>query len=581
MSQAIIGIDLGTTNTTLAYVLPGETTIEQLSIEQLLSKDTQGEALVLPSFLYFPLDGELKAQSHCVGTWARDRGTEVPNRLISSAKSWLCHSGIDRREAFLPLGHEESIHAMSPIQVSAEYLRHLRNMWNKRFSELPFDQQTVLITVPASFDPSARQLVQEAAEAAGYPEIILLEEPQAAFYAWLQRNESWRKSLTVGDRVLVVDIGGGTTDFSLIAVEEEEGNLTLQRIAVGAHLLLGGDNIDLSLAYLAKSKLEESGHVIDDWQMHALVHSCRRAKEELFSETPPKKVDITIMGRGSKLIGGSLKTSITLEEASTLILDGFLPEVSHEERSKPEQHSGLQQLGLPYAQDPRITCQLAKFLSTAGDAFVMPTAILFNGGTTKAAAFRQRLIDVLNAWAEQLGTPVIKILPAPDYDFAVSQGAVSYGLARQGKAIRIRSGLNRSYFIGVEDSSPAVPGIAKPMRAYCIAPFGMEEGSEGELANQEFSLVVGESAAFRFFSRMASNQPDQFGTAVRSIKELEELHPIETTLDREDTDGKTVRVKLKSKVTELGVLELRCVAADGRSWKLEFDTRKEFESVKA
>lgn len=572
--QGIIGIDLGTTNTTMAYRLPHQSATEQFPTMQQITQDLQEEHLILPSFLYFPLASEGMEQPFYVGTWARNRGAEVPDRVISSAKSWLCHASVNCRESFLPL-HSEGPH-LSPLQVSAEYLSHLRKAWDSHFPDLPFAQQSILITVPASFDPNARQLVQEAAQLAGYPEVVLLEEPQAAFYAWLQQHEDiWRHELSVGDRVLVVDIGGGTTDFSLISVEQEEGALALKRLAVGDHLLLGGDNIDLSLAYLAKSKLDEAGHAIDEWQMQSLVHACRQAKERLFSENHPEQVDISILGRGSKLIGGSLKTSISHDEARQLIIDGFFPLVSFEDQTKEERPVGLQQVGLPYAQDPRISCQLAKFLALAGKG--LPTALLFNGGTTKAAAIRSRLIEQLNAWAQQEGATPIKVLEAPDYDFAVSRGAVCYGLARQGKAIRIRSGLSRSFFIGIEDSLPAVPGVPRRMRALCIAPHGMEEGTEGELPHKEFSLLVGEPATFRFFSCNSPELPDgttaQCGSLLANTNQLQELHPIETILDRKEGDGKTIRIKLKSRVTELGMLELSCVSEDNRSWKLEFGVR--------
>lgn len=599
-SKYIVGIDLGTTNCTMAFSAFSEeasSSIEQFSIPQMTASGTQAEALSLPSFLYFPLTEELQAQiagiswdpgrQFCVGNFARERGGELPARLISSAKSWLCHSGIDRREALLPISAEDNMPKMSPLDACAELLRHLREAWDSKM-KAAFTGQQVLITVPASFDPGARQLVQEAAEKAGYPDILLLEEPQAAFYSWLDIHaEGWRSQLKVGDCILVVDIGGGTTDFSLISVSDEGGNLILKRLAVGAHLLLGGDNIDLSLAHQAKGKLEEQGHTIDDWQFQSLVHSCRRAKEILLSESPPKHVDITVMGRGSRLMGGALKTKLTLAEAHSLILEGFAPLVAPQERSKNEKRTGLQQVGLPFAQDARFSCQLAKFLSMTGENenssmenFVMPTAVLFNGGTTKAAALRGRLIDQLNQWAKSLGKPSVKVLPDADYDFAVSRGAVNYGRARNGKALRIRSGTSRSFYIGVEDALPAVPGMPMPLKAFCIAPFGMEEGSELQLDNQEFALVVGEPATFRFFSRSTPKLNDGtipgMGSVIRQWKqELTELHPIETHLDSSEGDGKTIRVKVRSRVTELGVLEVWCVANDGRQWKLEFDIRKD------
>lgn len=603
MSNFIIGIDFGTTNCTMAYA-PAQTestpSIEQFNIPQAIASGTQDEEPALPSFIYFPLSEEIKAKAaaldwddsknHAVGRYARDRGAEMPYRTISSAKSWLCHSGIDRRSRILPLGDEEEDIKVSPLEACAKLLQHMREAWNAKMPDAPFNRQQILVTVPASFDPSARQLVLEAAEMAGYPEVVLLEEPQAAFYAWLQNTgDHWRKHLKVDDCILVVDIGGGTTDFSLISVEDDSGNLGLKRVAVGSHLLLGGDNIDLSLAYLAKQKLEDQGHAIDDWQVQSLVHTCRQAKEKLMGPKPPKSVDITIMGRGSKLIGGSLKTTIGRDEAAALLIDGFVPLVSPQERSAAEKRSGIQQIGLPYAQDPRISCQLAKFLSQTGEAenasmehFVMPTAVLFNGGTTKAAALRSRILELLNQWAKELGKPPVKELEGPDYDFAVSRGAVYYGMARQGKAIRIKSGTSRSYYIGVEDAVPAVPGLPTPLKAVCIVPFGMEEGSEQSLDNREFALVLGEQATFRFFSHATPKLQDgtepAIGTVVRRWnQELTELHPIETLLDRGEGDSKTVKVKLKSKVTELGVLELWCEAADGRRWKLEFDIRQSLE----
>lgn len=603
-SGFIIGIDLGTTNCTLSYSalkndFPShEFPIEQFLISQVALAGVQKELLSLPSFIYFPLEEELKSKkmgtswdplrSYCVGSLARTRGAELPSRLIASAKSWLCHSGIDRREASLPLMADEDIKKSSPLQACADLLCHLKEAWDSRMEKASFIEQSILITVPASFDPSARQLVQEAAQMAGYPEIILLEEPQAAFYAWLHTHaKDWRDQLNIGDVVLVIDIGGGTTDFSLIGVEEENGDLALKRLAVGSHLLLGGDNIDLSLAHLVKGKLEDKGHSIDDWQFQSLIHNCRQAKESLLSANPPKSFDITVLGRGSRLIGGSLKTSITLEEANQIILEGFAPLITPNERSQHQQRSGLQQVGLPYASDPRFTCQLAKFLSMTGesntdsmDHFVMPTAVLFNGGTTKAEALRNRLVEQLDQWAKSLEKEPVKILPNADYDFAVSRGAVNYRLARTGKAIRIRSGTSSSYFIGVEDASPAVPGMATPIKALCIAPLGMEEGTELDLDTQEFCLVVGEPAAFRFFShstpKLSSGEEPVLGTVVRKWKqELTELHAIETRLDGTEKDGKTVRVKIGSRVTELGILELWCKASDGRKWKLEFDIRKD------
>lgn len=604
----IIGIDLGTTNCTISYVPNGvdkqhPPVIQQLGIEQILAAQTSGTSFSLPSFIYYPLSEELHAKVaelpwnkndlFTVGTYARDRGAELPTRLISSAKSWLCHSGIDRREKNLPLESEEKEQRMSPLQACAEILRHLRQAWEVAMPDAPFALQKILVTVPASFDPSARQLVQEACEQAAFPEIVLLEEPQAAFYAWLYAHaDDWRKELKVGDSILVIDIGGGTTDFSLIQVEQEGGNLELKRQAVGSHLLLGGDNIDMGLAYLVKEKFENQGHSIDHWQFQTLIHQCRNAKEKLMGKEPPKSVDITILGRGSRLIGNTLKSELTRDDVHQFVIEGFIPIVTPEERSPVERRMGIQQVGLPYVQDPRISCQLAKFLSMTGesegkemDGFILPTAVLFNGGTVKSIAIRQQLMTLLNHWAKELGHPPIKELDGADYDFAVSKGASYYGLAREGHAVRIKSGTSRSYFIGVEEAVPAVPGMSPPLRAVCVVPFGLEEGEERALDDQEFALVLGEQATFRFFSHGTASLSDgkeaTVGMVLRNWKqELSELHPIETLLSRGEGDGKTVRVHLKSKVTELGVLELWCVAQDGRKWKLEFDTRQAKETIK-
>lgn len=599
-SQYIIGIDLGTTNCTMAYLekplsanrmLHHSFDITQFSIPQMLADGVIGEKLSLPSFAYLPLEREKEQKSWatalsqkgcCVGVYARDRGSEMPGRLVSSAKSWLCHDGVNRREKLLPIDADQE--KMSPVEASAEYLGFLRDSWNQKFPESPFCEQTLLVTVPASFDPDARQLVSEAAQEEGLGGFILLEEPQAAFYSWLHRHsESWRDTLGLGERILVVDIGGGTTDFSLIATSESEGDLQLERLAVGSHLLLGGDNMDLSLAYHLQAKLEEEGHEIDDWQMASLVHSVRAAKESLLGGGSAEQVDVVIPGRGSGLIGGAVTCSLTLDDVTNIILDGFFPLLSFKERAHNEKRSGIRQMGLPYVSDPRMTCQLSRFLSSGEEDFIFPTAVLFNGGVLKSVAIQNRLKEVLDHWAQELCCDPVKILDGPDYDFAVGRGAVYYGVAREGQGIRIKSGVSKNYFIGVEDAAPAVPGLQPRMKAVCVVPFGMEEGEEKELLDQKFSLSLGESAIFRFFSEDSSLSPseegeDAMGKVVRNTQKLlTELHPIETLLEKKEEDGSSVCVRLKSKVTELGVLELWCVSQEGKEWKLEFDLRKEEE----
>lgn len=604
MRQYIIGIDLGTTNCTMSYIKPSETPsqngtflIEQFFIPQVSGPAMQAALPSLPSFIYFPLKEELEAKQvalswnndreYCVGAFARNRGAEVPNLMVGSAKSWLSHSNVDRRAPILPFSADEHERRISPKEACSTLLIHLQEAWDLQFPQALFANQIVLVTVPASFDPSARELILEAAKDAGYPDIVLLEEPQAAFYAWLYSHyEDWRKTLKIGEKVLVIDIGGGTTDFSLISVEDEQGNLSLKRLAVGDHLLLGGDNLDLALAYLVKGKLEEQGHAIDEWQMQSLVNASRNAKELLLGEDPPESVEITIQGRGSKLIGNTLKASISLNEAESILIEGFFPLISPEERPVNAIKSGIQQIGLPYAQDARVTAQLAKFLSMSQESsgnnlerFIMPSAILFNGGTLKAKAIQQRLKDQLNQWADHFKEAAVKTLNGADLDFGVGCGAAYYGVARTGEALRIKSGINKSYFIGVEDAVLAVPGLQTPLKAICVAPIGMEEGTERDLSNREFSLLLGDLATFRFFSLntplLANGEKPDIGSVVKNWKqELMELHPVETILNKLENDGKTIRVKLNTKVTELGILELWCKADDGRKWKLEFDIRK-------
>jgi molecular chaperone DnaK (HSP70) len=567
VSHYSIGIDLGTTHCTVAYLDLEQKEMVQLSIPQPISAGIVGEMSLLPSFLYFPLEAEKGLFDEvCIGQHARDRASEIPDRVIASAKSWLCHTGVDRRAIRLPL---EGDLGMTPVEVMEALLRHLRNAWEGQVGA-SFGEQQILVTVPASFDPSARELVLEAAQRADYPEIVLMEEPQAAFYSWLhQHADEWRELLKVGDLILVVDIGGGTTDLSLIEVAEKEGDLTLERVAVGDHLLLGGDNMDLALAHLAAHKL---GVEIDDWQMSRLVHACRQVKEQLLSEEAPEAASVTIQGRGSGLIGGSLTTELTRQEVIEMIVEGFFPLVDANERVRSANQSGLKRVGLPYATDPRISAHLAHFLSREGER-LRPTALLFNGGVLKPALLRQRLVDQLSLWSSQ---EVVE-LPGVDLDCAVSRGAAYYGLARSGEAVRIRSGTSHSYFIGVEEAIPAVPGLPTPMRAICVAPFGMEEGSEMVLESEEFSLLVGEPVTFRFFS---SNQPTLAlaGTILRRWKGvLTELPPIETSLERGEEGERSVVVTIRARVTELGLLELSCCSRDGREWKFSFNTRDERE----
>ncbi len=398
----------------------------------------------------------------------------------------------------------------------------------------------------------------------------LLEEPQAALYDWVAQSQgTWREQVALGDRILVVDIGGGTTDFSMISVSESEGSLELERVAVGDHILLGGDNMDLALAYTVRARLEAEGKKLDDWQMVALTHGCRVAKEALLSESPPEKHPLVIPGRSSRLIGGSIRTELTLEQLNAVLLDGFFPSVAADARPQVPRRIGLTTIGLPYASDAAITRHLAAFVArSAGD---FPTTVLFNGGVTRSPIVRERLLSVLNTWAESAGAKAPRALTGTDAELAVSRGAAYYAQAVRDGGLRIRSGTAQSHYIGIMRAELAIPGIPPRVDAVCVAPFGLEEGSEVAL-EQSFGLVLGEPVSFQFFASAARSE-DQVGTVVEP-SELTELAPLETML--EGTDGEVVEVRLQARVTEVGTLEIAAVdGASERRWKLSFNIRVE------
>ncbi len=578
MARYSIGIDLGTTNCALAWTeISGDGTVHLAPIPQLVNANEVAAEPLLPSFLYIPGERDFPPGSIALpwnaepqfvtGKLAQRRGAEVSSRLVSSAKSWLSYSSVDRTAAMLPWKAAEGVTHISPVDASAEYLKHLRSAWDEEHPDDPFDRQEVLVTVPASFDAVARDLTGKAAEAAGYRNLIMLEEPQAAFYAWIERHPGWRQVVSKGDLVLVVDIGGGTTDFTLIAVTEKAGELQLERVAVGEHILLGGDNIDLALAHTVAADLAAKGRKIDAFQLQALWSNCRLAKEKLLDpESKADEVPVTILGKGSSLIGGAIKAKLHREQVEQ-ILDGFLPAVSSSDMPQPRR-AGLQEMGLPYAADPAITKHLAKFLRQNGGA--QPTHILFNGGVLNATFVRDRLLTVLNGW---LPRPV-KQLPGEDLMHAVARGAAYYGAARQGKGVRIRGGIARSYYVGIESAMPAVPGMPTPVKALAVAQFGMEEGTEVRIPDREFGLIVDEPAEFRFFCS-ATRKSDAPGALIEDFgDDLEELSPVEVKLTSDRALGEVVPVSFETVITETGTLQLWCVARDGRRWKLEFNVRE-------
>jgi molecular chaperone DnaK (HSP70) len=586
----IIGIDLGTTNSGVASVQPDAAPdphtpppVTQFAIEQLTNPGEVRDESLLPSFLYLagPKDfpaGSIalpwnETPSYVVGQLAQKRGAENAGRLVSSAKSWLSHGGVDRTSALLPIAAPEGVGKISPVAASRAYLEHIRDAWNDKHPEAPFEQQTVFVTVPASFDAVARELTQHAAEEAGYKNIILLEEPHAAFYSWIERNPNWREEVGVGDLILVVDIGGGTTDFTLISVTEEGGELRLERVAVGEHILLGGDNMDLALARTVEARLAQRNTKLDAMQLNALWQQCRVAKERMLQpESTESEHPVTILGRGTGLVGGTIKTTLTRDDLHRVLLDGFFPVVSNQDMPQARRRVGLQEIGLPYAADAAITRHLAKFLRQQGSEFAAPTHILFNGGVLRAGIVRDRILETLNQWLGAENKSAVKVLSGEDLMHAVSRGATYYGLARTGKGVRIRGGIARTYYVGIESAMPAVPGLPAPLKALTVAPFGMEEGTDHKFPDREFGLIVGEPAEFRFFTS-AVRKDDSPGSMLDEVTdELEELSPVEVNL--EGDEGSIARVTLEAVVTETGMLQLWCVAKDGRRWKLEFNVRE-------
>lgn len=616
MARYSVGIDLGTTHCALSLhdLLQGEDplpngTDRTVPIPQLTAVGTVEERSLLPSFLYLPSSAEFPPGGLAlpwdpeprtiVGEFARRHGVTVPTRLVSSAKSWLSHAGIDRTGALLPWQAPAEVERVSPVEASAQYLRHLISVGNERLrlagSMETMTDQDVILTVPASFDAAARELTMDAARRAGLGHVTLLEEPQAALYAWLERmGPRFRKELKVGDVILVVDVGGGTTDFSLIAVTEQEGELQLTRLAVGDHILLGGDNMDLALAHTLNQGLATSGKRLDAWQFTSLAHGARQAKEALFTDAALAKVPISIPSRGSALMGGTIKVELQREDLARVLTDGFFPVVPITDLPQTARRSGLTQMALPYAQDAGITRHLAGFLTrqaralalapdappavvVAGRSFVHPTSVLFNGGVFKAGVLKERLLSVLNAWLVADGGQPVKEQEGADLDLSVARGAAYYGWVRQGHGIRIRGGTARAYYVGVESPMPAVPGFEPPIKALCVAPFGMEEGTAADIPPQEFALVVGEPTRFRFFASSVRRE-DRVGALLDDVdwsEDFEELAPIETSLSAEPgREGQLVPVQIQAAVTELGMLEVRCVERGGSGrWKLERSVR--------
>jgi molecular chaperone DnaK (HSP70) len=594
MARYLIGIDLGTTNSALAYLdlqhpRRGERLdIKPFSIPQLVAAGEIKDRALLPSFLYLPGQHDLPPgatalpwdgqRDYAVGEFARNHGGKVPGRLVSSAKSWLCHGGVDRSAALLPWAAPPDVLRISPIEASARYLRHMIEAWNhvmaKDRPDDRLEKQTVVLTVPASFDDVARNLTVEAARRAGLGDLILLEEPQAAFYCWQVTHTAVEAAaLKPGTRCLVVDVGGGTSDFSLIEAIEQQGELGFVRQAVGDHLLLGGDNMDLALAKFVETKLPAAGR-LDAVQYGVLTQACRLAKETLLSPNAPASYTVTVIGRGRAVIGGTLHTPLTPADVKQVILDGFFPIVPAEAVPQRGARAGLHEMGLPYVSDPAITRHLSAFLknqSTPGAS--APTAILFNGGVFQPPALRERVVEVLRQWYERPEHPWKPlVLTNPSLDLAVAWGAAYFAWLRHTGGRRIGGGIARSYYIGVSTDTEQKE---EAITVVCVVPQHMEEGQDMVLDRPELELALGQPVTFPLYTSTVRSDDRAGDLLTVAPEQLLRMPPLHTVLRGGKRSGtKRVPVTLAARSTAIGTLELFCVARDGDNrWRLEFNVR--------
>jgi molecular chaperone DnaK (HSP70) len=556
-----IGIDLGTTNSALAWVDPSEAEdlnfppIHIFEVPQLVAPGKIEPQRTLPSFMFLE-DGRP------VGVYAREQGALVPTRLVHSAKSWLSNPDVDRTAKILPWDSQETGRVLSPVEVSADFLRKFREAWDQK-QGAPLADQDIVLTVPASFDEEARELTVLAASEAGLPKLTLLEEPAAAFYSWIANNFARsRKLLYDGQIVLVCDVGGGTSDFSLIRVSRDGDRVDFTRTAVGKHLLLGGDNLDLTLAWLVETKL---GKPLSLRQRSGLRRQCTAAKERLLSDSNLRSVEITVLGAGASLVGGSLKTEILREEALELTLEGFLPVSERGDTPKEEKRSLFRELGLPYVTDPAITKHLNAFLEGAGQ---QPDAILFNGGFFIPDLCRERVADAVGHWYGKRP----EILENRDLDLAVATGAAYYSYVRStGSGVLVRGGLPRTYYLGIGQATD------DKVVAVCLVPRGAEEGSTLEIDRDDLQLIANRPVSFRLYSSLTRTE-DRPGEVVEFAANDESLHthaPLNAVLRFGKAGERLIPVKVGARLTEIGTLETWCESkiSDHR-WRLQFELRK-------
>ncbi|WP_175850709.1 Hsp70 family protein [Burkholderia cepacia] len=587
MKRYTVGIDLGTSNTVVAYVEAGSDAIRVFDVEQLVGPGAVAAQPLLPSVRYHPAAGELppdtlrlpwaaaaKANANAagdppavIGRYARTLGAQVPGRLVTSAKSWLSHASVDRLAAILPWGAADGVDKVSPVDASASYLAHVRDAWDARFPDAPLAKQDVILTVPASFDDGARALTVEAARRAKLPALRLLEEPQAAFYDWLYgQRDTLRDTFAAARRVLICDVGGGTTDLTLVDVAPgDDGEPTFTRVGVGNHLMLGGDNMDLALARLVETRLTEPGTRLSAASLSQLVERCRAAKERLLGDDAPASVTVTLLGAGSRLVGGARSAELTRQEVEQIVVDGFFPQVEAGELPR-RARAAIVEFGLPYASDAAVTRHVAAFLQRHADG-PPPDTLLLNGGVFRAGALAGRLAQTLGAWR---GAP-LDVLHNAHPDVAVARGAVAYGLARAGHAPRIGGGSARSYFLVLDDGA-----ADSAARGVCLLPRGAEEGREIRLDDRTFALQLGQPVRFHLMSTVAET-PYRPGDLVDlDGGDFVRLPPIATVVDaKAGGDARETPVKLTASLTEVGTLEMHCIATDdaARRWKLEFQLR--------
>jgi len=609
-----VGIDLGTTNSAVAYVDSNEERwqVRTFAVPQLVAAGEVEPRETLPSFHYEAAPGEFpsgalglpwnandrdnSARNWAVGMFARDHGTAVPDRLISSAKSWLCHAGVDRMAELLPWHGAPDVERRSPVEVSSRYLAHIREAWDHRFHADRLAEQDVVLTLPASFDEVARELTVKAAKLAGLPRVVLVEEPQAAFYAWIHaQGDDWERLVRPGQKILVCDIGGGTSDFTLIRVRRgQDGKIVFHRVAVGEHLILGGDNLDLALAHHIERKLVGDGK-LQGRQWAVLVRTCRQAKETLLADEPPERYTLSLPGSGSKLIGGGLQIEVRRGEVQEVLVEGFLPRTRLDERPVARR-SGFQEFGLPYAPDAAITRYLAAFLSahrhaaardepvppdkdpadnhSANNDPARPDLVLFNGGFFASPLLRKRLLDVLGSWFSGRESWTPHVLANERLDLAVAQGAAYYGMVRRGAGVRISAGLARTYYVGVETADASAPS------AVCLLPAGIEEGRGVDLTERRFELLIRQPVEFPLYvsSTRLTDRPGELFAV--DPEQMTALPPIRTVFDaKKKGPNETVDVNLHARLTEIGTLDLWASEIQGgRTWRLQFDVRAATET---